>query len=211
VRVPIKPAAGSPASQRGCLWGFALFWNAIVIPFAISAIASGNYGMLACLSLHIAVGIGLLCYLIGPILRGVKMAPAEVSVSSDTVRIGEAFTFSFLQEMKQPVNVTGFHIDFVLRESATYRQGTDTRTDTHEVPVRRQEFPPRRCEAGQRIMEEVELEIPRTAMHSFASPNNKVQWLVKVSLEVEKWPDFKEEYEIRVLPERTGGDGAEGA
>ncbi len=48
---------------------FAIFWNIIVLPFAIFAIISGELVMLLGLSLHLAVGIGLLYYIITAIFN----------------------------------------------------------------------------------------------------------------------------------------------
>ncbi len=39
---------------------FTIFWNAIVIPFAIFAILSGNWMMLVFLSVHLAIGLSFL-------------------------------------------------------------------------------------------------------------------------------------------------------
>jgi len=49
--------------QTGLVF-FTIFWNIIVLPFAIFAIISGELIMLLGLSLHLAVGIGLLYYII---------------------------------------------------------------------------------------------------------------------------------------------------
>jgi len=48
---------------------FAIFWNAIVLPFAAFAIISGELIMLLFLSAHLAVGLGLLYYIITTILN----------------------------------------------------------------------------------------------------------------------------------------------
>jgi len=204
VRIPIKPASGSPSAQRKFLWFFMLFWNGILIVMIGAALASRQPLALICMSLHIAVGVWLFCTVCGPIIRALKMAPPEVTVSKDTVRLGERFDLSFLQEIRQPINITRFCVELVFRESATYQQGTDTKTVTHEVPIQSYQFAPRRAEAGERIREDSEFTIPAEGMHSFAAVKNKIQWIVKVAVEVEKWPDFKEEYEVRVLPDRVG-------
>ena len=42
---------------------FAGFWNIIVLPFAIMAVVTGNWGILLFLSAHLAVGLGLIWHL----------------------------------------------------------------------------------------------------------------------------------------------------
>ncbi len=41
---------------------FTIFWNALVLPFALIAIMTGNFEILLFISLHLSVGIGLLYY-----------------------------------------------------------------------------------------------------------------------------------------------------
>ena len=48
---------------------FAIFWNIIVLPFAILAILSGNLLMLLGLSIHLFVGIGLIYYIVTAIFN----------------------------------------------------------------------------------------------------------------------------------------------
>ncbi len=54
--------------QTGLVF-FAIFWNIIVLPFAIFAILSGQIIMILGLSLHLAVGIGLIYYIITAIFN----------------------------------------------------------------------------------------------------------------------------------------------
>jgi hypothetical protein len=85
------------------------------------------------------------------------------------------------------------------REEATYRRGTDTKTDTRvfttldlvetvrEVEIR----------SGRR-----KLQIPAGAAPTFHATHNNVRWVLKVQGEIPRWPDLKEEFEIEVLPPR---------
>ncbi|MBN1396115.1 MAG: hypothetical protein JW959_13920, partial [Pirellulales bacterium] len=92
-------------------------------------------------------------------------------------------------------------------ESATYRQGTDTRTETREVFRRelflRQGFSVR---SGLPFETEIEFDVPDGAMHSFAADHNEINWTLVVEGDVANWPDFKRSFPVVVRP-IIGGPG----
>jgi hypothetical protein len=47
--------------------------------------------------------------------------------------------------------------------------------------------------------------IPSEAMHTFIADNNKLQWFVRVHVDIVDWPDLEENYEIRVMPQKAWG------
>jgi hypothetical protein len=49
-------------SQSGFITFFTIFWNALLIPFVVVGITTGEYGMLLGISVHLLVGISLLYY-----------------------------------------------------------------------------------------------------------------------------------------------------
>ncbi len=204
---------------RGCVAVFALVWLGITgislvgvgLPLVL-ALTSGEGKTDAIVPMLIglvftvpfcAVGIGLLVWSLGPLIAGLKVTRPEVSVSSTAVRPGDSFSFSFRQAFKSAAEVKRASLQLVLRETAIYRRGTNTYTATHEVVAQQFETQPRRFEAGEVFSEQRLLEIPPDAMHTFAAAHNKLRWIVKVQIGVSGWPDFKEEYEVQVLPERS--------
>lgn len=50
---------------KSFLLAFTFLWNLILLPFVISILVSGNWGILLFLSLHLAVGLGLIWYMLG--------------------------------------------------------------------------------------------------------------------------------------------------
>lgn len=69
-------------SNSGFFVFFTLFWNAIVIPFAVGAIISGNWMILLFLSLHLLVGLSFLYYTLSLFLNTtyVTINSREISV-----------------------------------------------------------------------------------------------------------------------------------
>jgi hypothetical protein len=91
-----------------------------------------------------------------------------------------------------------------LEEQATFRQGTDTRSEQivvwQVVPARFQDVRP---DADARFEARVSVEVPADAMHSFTSPHNAVRWKLVVRGVPERWPAFVRTFPVVVLPARA--------
>lgn len=94
----------------------------------------GGFSLL-CLIPFYAAGIGMIVWGVAPTFRAMKITPPEVHVSNKSVRLGESFDFRFHQVIKDRLDVDFVKAVFVMRETATYRRGTNTYTETHEIPV----------------------------------------------------------------------------
>ncbi|MBM4425099.1 MAG: hypothetical protein FJ030_17255 [Chloroflexi bacterium] len=209
------------SSSGGCgkyaILLFGLLWTGIscvtMLPIAGGMLAASSSSddpasMLMSLAFPLAFGgcfvaVGL-AFIIGglrPIIAGARVSKPEVAVSNSTLRSGEEFTLDYQQMFKAGTDVERITIQLILRESATYRRGTDTVTVTHDHIVQSFETPARHFEGGETFNDRRRMIIPRGAMHTFEAYRNKLAWLVKVKVEIKGWPDFDEEYSIRVLPE----------
>ena len=148
-------------------------------------------------------GIGVVFIVLGlrPIIAGARVSPPDIGISSTNLRSGDDFTLSYQQTFKGAADVTQFSIQLVLRESATYRRGTDTVTVTHDYLIQNFELAEKRFESGETLSQNLRWAIPRGAMHSFEANRNKLRWLIKVKVGMKGWPDYDDEFEIKVLPE----------
>lgn len=197
-----QPLKSSSNAGKGCLLGFAVIWTGFSLFWTVMALASGA-GLMALFGLpFLAIGVGLLASGVAPWIAGIKLSPPEVTLSRDALRPGEEFSLRFKQEVRKPVDVTRMTFQLVFRETATYRRGTNTVTVTHELPIEEWEQPGGRFETGRTLLEERALRVPPEGMHTFIANRNKLQWFLKVNVQLPNWPDVKEEYEVRVLPER---------
>ncbi len=105
--------------------------------------------------------------------------------------------------------LTSLNLLLVCQERATYRQGTDSRTDTCTV-FQQDVF----------SIKDVELEdpkpfdgkcrlgIPAHAMHSFNSDHNEISWKLVVRGCVEGRPDYQREFPVLVHPPPLRSDRA---
>ena len=204
---------------RGCVAVFAVVWLiGSCVPMlmvgapAIFTAASGQtdlttvvlslLGTLLFTVPFFLVGVGLLVWSVWPIIVGLRVTRPDVIVSGDAVRPGDSFSFSFRQTFKRAAEVKQASFQLTLRETAIYRRGTNTYTVHHDYVVQRYDLPPRSFQAGETLSDQRLWQIPAEAMHTFVAARNRLRWLIVAQVGISGWPDFKEEYEVRVLPER---------
>jgi hypothetical protein len=137
------------------------------------------------------------------IWRQTRLGPTCVEVSHHPLRPGVQYAI-FLSQYGR-VSLDSLRMSLVCEEEATYRQGTDVRTESqavHEQLI----F----SRGGIRIdpatpfeLQEV-VSVPRQAMHSFQSGHNAVRWKLVVKAESENWPMFVRSFPVLVYPASNG-------
>jgi hypothetical protein len=99
------------------------------------------------------------------------------------------------------ITVKSLALWLVCEEEATFRQGTDIRTEVRRVYEEQlwshEDF---RIEPIEAFQATAALPIPATAMHSFQSAHNSVMWKLVVRGEVANWPPFERGFSIVVYP-----------
>ena len=176
-----------------------LFWNGIVSIFLYQAIRSWTTGRgEACLSIFlipfVAVGLGLVVG-VGYTLLALFNPRCTLTLDRQPalgtiVEVRWTFTGRYDRIHRLDLRVEG-------REEATYRQGTNTRTDKNVFHV-----------AGlletSRALDirtgKTRWTVPATTMHTFTSSNNKIVWVLVLHGHIQGWPDVKDEYVLNVEP-----------
>jgi hypothetical protein len=178
---------------------FALFWNGLISVFVWHAYLSWRHGSFPFFGLFLIPFI-----LVGLALAGgafyFLLATFNPSVSltlgRGAIAVGESADVQW--------NFSGRHdrvkrltIRLEGREEATYRRGTDTKTDTNVFTSIELLDTARAVEirSGRR-----RIQVPVEAGPTFHATHNKVLWLLKVQGEIPNWPDVSEEFEIEVVP-----------
>ena len=189
---------------RACILVFGVIFGGAGCLVSGGALVAGSiFGALFGLP-FLAIGIGFLIWGILPWVVGMKMGKPDVSLSKTAVGVGEPFTFTYRQTFSKPVTVNGMSIQFLMRESATYQQGTDTYTVTHEKIADEVKHPARNFGIGEVFTENRTFQVPPDGMHTFLANRNKIRWHIRMRVEIAGWPDLREEYEVQVLPQRAG-------
>jgi hypothetical protein len=144
--------------------------------------------------------------------RGVastRVADPEVTVPGGPLRVGEEFGLGYRQTWKRATVVSRIRFELVLRETVRYTTqsstnggtSTQTVTKTHDQVAQGFTTAGRRFEPGQSINEDHRFRVPADAMHTFTAADNRIEWYLMVCVEMDRWPDYRWEHQLTVLPE----------
>lgn len=106
--------------------------------------------------------------------------------------------------------LNGVIVRLVCEERATYRQGTNTRTEKRKVL---EEVVAEQTLVQLSPLEPLELrgrtKVPLNAMHSFKSAHNEIAWFIQVNCDIPRWPDSEARYPLVVAPRWGSTEGAD--
>lgn len=147
------------------------------------------------------VGLGFVAYGFFVYTSRYRVGKPEVIISNQSLRVGESFNVNLQHTFRSNLQVDQFQVQLQFRETATYQQGTDTRTVFHNDTIENYELPAGQYRSGQFLQENFEMKIPEDGMHTVNVRRNRLQWFVRIHLRLPKMPDYVDEYEVTVLPE----------
>jgi hypothetical protein len=132
-----------------------------------------------------------------------RIGPTCVEISHHPLQPGEEYAIFLSQHGR--MSLESLRMSLVCEEEATYRQGTDIRTESQ--PVHEQLVFSRgrvRIDPAVPFELQVWLRVPTNAMHSFQSGHNAVRWKLVVKAEPERWPMFVRSFPVLVHPACNG-------
>ncbi len=198
-RLPVE----SPESWTLVGFGvFAVLWNLVVVVLAVGlGLLEGRFGWLAVglLVPFALVGVGGIVLVIRGALLAAAIGSTQVEISAHPLCPGDRYDVLVSQ------GGTGVLRDIELRleleEIATFRQGTDTRSE--QVTVHAQTVAQARnvrLDPTARLELRGVVHVPPDAMHSFTSGHNSVRWKLVVRGTPERWPVFSRAFPVVILP-----------
>lgn len=203
-RLPIE----SPESWTLVGFGlFALLWNAVVIVLAVGAgldLLGGkiDWWLFALLVPFLGVGIGGIVLFVRSLVFATAIGPTQLEISDHPLLPGRRYDVLLAQGGTGTIRSLSLSLE--LEEQATFRQGTDTRTEhvvvwSHTVAV----FEGVSAAPHARFEARMVVEIPPESMHSFTSAHNAVRWRLVVRGVPERWPAFTRIFPVVVFPPDT--------
>ncbi|MCP3695421.1 MAG: hypothetical protein GY917_24690 [Planctomycetaceae bacterium] len=198
------PANESPVWQMSAAVTFFLLWVTITISLSVAilsrqSIDNPNWLLLFILVACTVVGCWSIFYLWRQLRRHAGIGPTSVEISDHPLHPGREYAL-FLSQAGH-LQLESFRIALVCHESATYRQGTDTRTSIQ--PVYSQELLYREkieVEAGIPFEQDCEFQVPMQVMHSFQGTHNAVQWKLRIDVQTREWPPFQRTFPVVLYP-----------
>ncbi len=203
------PAAATTGLTLVAVAMACLLWNGIVAMFVVMVIGGFARGepdwILTVLMIpFVAIGVGLVVYFarLGWVAAGV--GPTWVEVSEHPLAPGRAYDALVSQAGRLKVN--SLELWLACDEKATYRQGTDTRTESRRVYEERcfvrEDF---EIDQAMPFESRCQVQVPDSAMHSFQANHNEVSWKLIVKGRVAGWPDYERVFQVVIHPANGSG------
>jgi hypothetical protein len=184
---------------------FCVAWNGIVAAFIAMAVrgylAGEPYWRVTLLFTvpFAAIGVWAIVVLVRQVLVATGIGPTLVEIADHPLTPGGHYR-AFVSQSGW-VTVKTLRVSLVCEEIATYRQGTDARTETKEV--HRQQLLLRNdyeIRGGTPFECDLDLNVPEGAMHSFAADHNEIAWKLVVEGDVVGWPAYKRAFPVIIRP-----------
>ena len=195
------PMATSPGWALFGTLAFCIVWNGIVAAFVAMAI----WGRFADWRLTLstipfaAIGVWAIVVLVRQLLVTTGIGPTLVEISDHPLTPGGHYRVFVSQSGW--LTVKTLRVSLVCEEIATYRQGTDARTETKEVH-RQQLFVRADFEirGGMPFECDIDLNVPEGTMHSFTADHNEIAWKLVVEGDVTGWPAYRRAFPVILCP-----------
>jgi hypothetical protein len=181
-----------------------VFWNSIVAVFAVIAINNHlsrrpEWLLTVFVLPFAAVGLAMIYFFVRELLVVTGVGPTQLEISDHPLQPGRKYQVYVSQGGRLTIN--SLALSLVCDEVATYRQGTDTRTEQSRVfaqnLLERQQV---ELLPQQAFEEQLEVEIPGECMHSFKADHNEVRWRLLFRGDIAGWPPFERNFPVVVVP-----------
>lgn len=129
----------------------------------------------------------------------ITIDPLQLEISEQPLYPGHTYDVTAIQGGL--LHVRSLRIFLVCEEVTSYHQGTDVRTETHQV-IHERVFQKRRFEIKPNVglKETFQIKIPFEAMHSFQGQNNSLQWKLISIGRYREMPEIQRSYALIVHP-----------
>ncbi|MEM6980517.1 MAG: hypothetical protein AAF539_12715, partial [Planctomycetota bacterium] len=198
--------ASSPTG-RWSLFGaasLALAWNSVCVVL-LAVVISGwwadrNRPVLAMLLIFfVGVAVWSLRTFRKRLRQIVGVGPTLVEISDHPLEAGGNYDV-YVAQMGR-MTLSKFRVRLVCEEETYFREGTDVRAEKHTAFSRDLWTGDAVCVDPRRPWEQqLTIEMPANAMHSFNATHNAVRWQLVVSGDADPWPSFCRSFPVLVYP-----------
>jgi hypothetical protein len=184
---------------------FCVVWNVSVFAAILIGLRTvDHFGWFLAIVVPLGlIGLGAIVLFLRQFLVAARMGPTLLEISGHPLQPGGRYRLFLSQSGR--LTIRDLRVSLVCTETATYRQGTNSRTETQEVQrhelFRRQQF---EIERGLPFETELDLGVPEGAMHSFKAERNEINWALTVESDMVGRPNYQRSFPVIVLP--TNGD-----
>lgn len=181
-----------------------LIWNGIALVFAVRVIigyftGAADFWLALFLIPFVIFGVLLTFAFVHELLIAIGVGPTQLEISAHPLAPGEEVRVWISQGGRLTLNRLAARL--VCEETATYRQGTDTRTETRVV-FERLLWERRDAQIldGAPLETEFACEIPTGSMHSYKGQHNEIHWRIIITGNIPRRPNFERSFPVIVYP-----------
>lgn len=138
-----------------------------------------------------------------------RLGIVEVSIPHLVAGPGEEWPVSIRFTPRKSFLINSITLQLEANESATSGSGTNKTTATHKLLSQRhviREGGP--LAAGETVDEKFSIRFPNTEAFSFDASDNKIKWNAEVRIDIPRFPDWKKNEDLQVVPIEFFGDHA---
>lgn len=185
-------------------------WNMLLAYFCVVAsrqFLRGDSPLLALVLVVLLglVGVWLAFHLVREFWQRRGIGPSQLEISDLPLVVGNEYGAYFMQIGRMQLRTLS--IDLLCEETASYQQGTDSRTEVQPVYLEQlRQWRGLSVEPGQPFEAELSFSIPSFLMHSFRSPHNEVRWLLCVRGKTVGGQSIDRKFTLNVRPAKSESD-----
>jgi hypothetical protein len=145
------------------------------------------------------IGIWSFRFFLSQLRQNAGIGPTIVEISNHPLIPGNQYRLFVSQAGRLRLRKVSIHL--TCEEETFYRQGTDVRVERHEA-FKQEILTERNVRVDPQAPWEQQLtiDLPENAMHSFVGSHNAIQWKIVVSGEARPWPSFCQSFPVVVHP-----------
>lgn len=145
------------------------------------------------------VTVWVVYYFVRQLTLHTGIGPTNVEISAHPLQPGQTCEMWLVQSGR--LHVRRLTIELVCEEEATFRQGTDVRSE-RRVVYREEIFCGEQfhIDPAKPFEQSGNFRVPCSAMHSFRSAHNAIHWKIVVTGDFVKWPSLVRSFPIVVYP-----------
>ncbi|MDO5498070.1 MAG: hypothetical protein Q4F67_00125 [Propionibacteriaceae bacterium] len=135
--------------------------------------------------------------------RRAHLSDAELLLPRVPLRLGDPMTIRYTQHrLRSRAEVRAITATVFCQEWVRYRVGTDTRTDTHELWQAELPVGPRDPIGDAALLNASwQMHLPPHLPPSFQASDNKINWFLRVRVDIPGRPDIRNEFRLPIIPE----------
>jgi len=181
-----------------------VLWNSVWFVLLAVVVSGFWYGrprwiLVSLLVPFAAIGIWSFRYFLAQLRKQAGVGPTIVEISHHPLYPGEPVEIFVSQSGR--LRLKRIQVRLTCEEETFFRQGTDVRVERHEafsdVLEKQRDV---RVDPEAPWEQQLALNLPENAMHSFVGSHNAIRWKIVVSGESRPWPSFYRSFPVVVHP-----------